>query len=217
MPHDPCGPALLTRRLTTLASSGGVHAVPAVLAARTVDSQAHRAHLLGGSACGPGVPPTRGTERGYHGSLDTVACNHSTWSRDSSRWVPQERESRTGAMGPARERGRRTRPSGHRISSSRDPYRENHSSGPISQPGEAIGPTESSHMVAFALTTSPPKTTGPTYPAPLHSATPQRISTLDKLEAPAPRVGSPTAIATDKRLGSTPPRQAKTSEMARFA
>ena len=41
-----------------------------------------------------------------------------------------------------------TSPFGHRISSSCDPNRQSHSSGPISHPGQRFGPTESSRMVA---------------------------------------------------------------------
>ena len=104
-------------------------------------------------------------------------------------------------MDSAERQRRRSRPSGHRISSSCDPNRQNHSSGPISQSGHRFGPTESARMVAFAPTSSPSTTTGPTHPAPRHSATPQRISTLDKLEAPAPHVGSPTTIRATNRLG----------------
>ena len=50
----------------------------AVLAARTIDSQAHHARQLGGSACGPGVPPTRGTERGHHESLVPLSRLHAS-------------------------------------------------------------------------------------------------------------------------------------------
>ena len=183
-------PAPLTRRLTALAYSGGVRAVPA--------SRRHE---------GPRGATTGALTR-LHATIVLGLWTHHAGSLRSERegqaqWTPPS----GGGDAPA--------PLVTVYQSSRDPYRQNHSSGPISQPGEAIGPTESSHMVAFAPSTSPTTTSGPPHPAPLHSATPQRISTLDKLETPAPRVGSPTTSNADRRLGSTTPRQAKSPGWAR--